>query len=103
MSLMQDRDAANTMPGAGNRSVVNEISSAEVEVFVFSPLEQQAEKQYRILVVEDDIALARVEANFLTAHNYTVMIASSGELAISRLKDFIPDLVVLDLELAGSL
>lgn len=100
---MPDRDAANTVPGAGNMSVVNEISVNEAQVFVFSPHEQQAEKQLRILVVEDDISLARLEANFLTAHNYTVMIVGNGELAITGLNEFVPDLVVLDLELAGAL
>jgi DNA-binding response OmpR family regulator len=103
MSIMKDRDAANIMPGVGDMSVVNEVSSAEVQVFVFSPAEQQEEKQYRILVVEDDLSLARIEANFLTAHNYTVMIVGNGELAISTLNDFVPDLVVLDLELPGLL
>lgn len=100
---MQDRDAANTVPGAGNMSVVNEISSDDVQVVMFTPLEEQEEKHYRILVVEDDMTLARLEANFLTAHNYTVMIVGNGELAISTLNDFVPDLVVLDLELPGLL
>ncbi len=103
---MEDKDAANTVPGAGNMSVVNEISSNDVEVFVLSPLkrrEEEPEKQYRILVVEDDVSLAHLEANFLTAHNYRVMVVGNGELAITTLNDFVPDLVVLDVELPGSL
>ncbi len=102
---MQDEDAANTMPGGGNMSVVNDISLEETRVFVNSPLKQpeQPKTSPRILVVEDDISLAHLEATFLAAHAYTVVIAGNGELAITTLNNFMPDLVVLDLELSGSM
>src|SRR5438067_1813512 len=106
MSVMKDRDAANTTPGGDNMSVVNEIVSNAGQVSANSSLEQPEEKaktQHRILVVEDDISLARLEAHVLAAHNYSVMIVSNGELAITALSDFTPDLVVLDLELPGLL
>lgn len=57
----------------------------------------------RILVVEDDPTLAAVEGEVLTAHGYTVITVHSGELAITTLRHFIPDLVVLDLELTGTI
>lgn len=57
----------------------------------------------RILVVEDDPTLAAVEGEVLTAHGYTVITVHSGELAITTLRHFIPDLVVLDLELTGNI
>ena len=102
---MQDKDAAKTTPGGGNMSVVNELSSDEAHVFANSLLNQQEKQKtrYRILVVEDDTSLAYVEASFLSAHDYTVVIASTGELAIAILSDLNPDLVVLDLELPDSL
>ena len=87
-------------------SVVNEIVSNAEQVSANPSLEQPKEKaktQHRILVVEDDISLARLEARVLAAHNYSVMIVSNGELAITALSDFTPDLVVLDLELSGVL
>jgi DNA-binding response OmpR family regulator len=99
---MQDEDAANTMPGGGNMSVVNDISLEETGVFVNSPL-KQPKTSPRILVVEDDLSLAHLEATFLAAHAYTVVIAGNGELAITTLNNFMPDLVVLDLELSGSM
>lgn len=102
---MQDRDAANTMPGGGNMSIVNELSVNGTRVFADSLPEQRGKPEIstRILVVEDDISLAHLEAHFLTAHNFTVVIASDGEVAVAALDNFKPDLVVLDLELAGSL
>ena len=102
---MQDKDAAKTTPGGNNMSVVNELSSDEAPVFAGSALNEQEKPKtrYRILVVEDDSSLARLEASFLSANDYTVVIASTGELAITTLSDFNPDLVVLDLELPGLL
>jgi len=102
---MQDRDAANTLPGGGSLSVVNELSVDEAQVFVISPLNQQEKPktQYRILIVEDDASLAHLQAHVLTAHDYTVVIAGTGELAVTALNNFTPDLVVLDLELPGLL
>jgi len=102
---MQDVDAANTMPGGGSMSIVNELSVNGTRVFADSLPEQHVKPEIsnRILVVEDDISLAHLEAHFLTAHNFTVVIASNGEVAIAALDNFKPDLVVLDLELAGSL
>ena len=102
---MQDRDAAETTPGGNQMSVVNELSSDNASVFVDSALNQQGKPktQYHILLVEDDSSLAHLEASFLSAHDYTVVIASTGELAITTFSDFNPDLVILDLELPGLL
>jgi Response regulators consisting of a CheY-like receiver domain and a winged-helix DNA-binding domain len=54
-----------------------------------------------ILVIEDDLTLAHLETEVLSAHGYTVMFEPSGERAISLLQRSLPDLVVLDLELIG--
>ncbi|HTI13714.1 MAG TPA: response regulator [Dictyobacter sp.] len=56
-----------------------------------------------VLVVEDDSTLAALEATFLRVHGYIVITVHSGELALSTLRRSPPDLVVLDLELAGSI
>jgi len=105
MSVMHDKDAANTTPGGDRVNGVNELSLEQAHVFVNSALKQQEKLKTRprILVVEDDPSLAQLIGNYLTAHEYTVVIASTGELAVTTLKDFIPDLVVLDLELSGTL
>jgi DNA-binding response OmpR family regulator len=105
MYVMQDKDAAYTTPGSGRMDGVNELSAEQAHIFIDSTLKQQEEtkKTPRILVVEDDPSLAQLIASILTTHEYTVAIAGTGELAVSTLDDFIPDLVVLDLELAGRL
>ena len=102
---MQDKDAANSTPGGGNMSVVNELSADEERVSKNSLLDQREKPktQYSILVVEDDSSLALLEGDFLAAYGYTVVIADSGERAVTTLNNFIPDLVVLDLELPGIL
>jgi CheY-like chemotaxis protein len=127
---MQGKDAAGTTLGGGRMNVVFELSPATLllagigaglrephgsrarrqleraHIFVDPELEQQQKKpkkQPRILIVEDDSSLAHLIASFLTAHEYMVAVASTGELAVSTLEVFFPDLVVLDLELSGSL
>lgn len=96
---MQDKNVANSAPEG------NELGVAEADVRTDSlPWQRkQSMTSYRILVVEDDTSLALVEANVLTAHNYTVVIASNAEQAIATLNQFVPDLVILDLELPGTL
>ena len=56
-----------------------------------------------ILIVEDDFALAHLEAGVLTAQGYSVVIVHNGELAVAKIRHTIPDLVLLDLELAGEI
>jgi DNA-binding response OmpR family regulator len=63
---------------------------------------EQPERKY-ILLVEDDQTLAALEASILTAHGYSVKVIHNGELAITEIQHAIPDLVVLDLELADSI
>ena len=58
---------------------------------------------YHILVVEDDSSLANLEAGILKAHGYMVAIASNGDMAITILEHNVPDLVLLDLDLSGTI
>lgn len=102
MSVKYTYNTANTLP-------VNGIVRLPGEIVVHEDLEKvQPEKTaeevlaLRILVVEDDPTLARLEAEILAAHGYTVVVVHSGELAIANLRHSVPDLVVLDLELTGN-
>jgi len=54
-----------------------------------------------VLVIEDDLSLARMAELNLTAEGYEVMRCSDGEMALSLLDKLIPDLVLLDLKLPG--
>ena len=102
---MQDKDAAKTLPGSGNMKVLPEAYLNDAQGFVLSTQKQPGETKpvQRILVVEDDVSLAYLEGEILTAHGFVVAIAGNGELAISALRQFIPDLVLLDLELSGAM
>jgi DNA-binding response OmpR family regulator len=55
----------------------------------------------RILVVEDDQALARVLADNLTFCGFEVSIVGDGNEAVARVRSFCPDLVLLDIMLPG--
>jgi len=51
----------------------------------------------KILFVEDDALIARVYSLKLAAEGFEVVIAEDGLVAVQRLREFKPDLVVLDL------
>lgn len=53
----------------------------------------------RILVVEDDATAADVLREALEADGHEVILAEEGKLALDRLGDVAPDLIVLDLNL----
>jgi DNA-binding response OmpR family regulator len=99
---MDDTDAANTTPVSGNMSLVKGKYIRVAASHVFTQAEKLSH-HHSILVVEDDPALAALEAGVLTAHGYAVVIVDTGERAVAALHNTLPDLVILDLELTGTL
>ena len=59
------------------------------------------ERPPRVLVVEDDDAIAQVLQRSLRMEGYEVRVAKDGELGLEQAHGFLPDLVVLDLGLPG--
>ena len=57
--------------------------------------------KYKVLVVEDDDDTAAIEAIALRKLNFEVEIVNHGDLAIPKMKEWKPEVVVLDLELPG--
>jgi DNA-binding response OmpR family regulator len=55
----------------------------------------------RVLIVEDDHALAKVLADNLRAEGYEVAHVADGDLALECVRSFVPELVVLDIALPG--
>src|SRR5262249_61719055 len=55
----------------------------------------------RILVVEDDVSLARVLCDNLVYEGFDVALAADGNRALKEHRTFNPDLVLLDLTLPG--
>lgn len=103
MPVMHDDDTAKILPVSGNMDALKKQTTDQEYGSDHLELEQSGEQSetHCILVVEDDPALASLEANILKSHGFTVVTVNSGELAITALSHAIPDLVVLDLELIG--
>ncbi|MDQ2758947.1 MAG: response regulator transcription factor [Actinomycetota bacterium] len=59
------------------------------------------ERPPRVLVVEDDEAIAQVLQRSLRMEGYEVKLAGDGEIALELAPAFLPDLVILDLGLPG--
>ena len=55
----------------------------------------------RVLIVEDDHALAKVLGDNLAAEGYEVEHVADGSLALEKVRSFVPELVVLDIALPG--
>jgi two-component system, OmpR family, alkaline phosphatase synthesis response regulator PhoP len=55
----------------------------------------------KILVVEDDRAIARLVRDYLEGAGFAVLLAGDGEAALQTARSTKPDLVVLDLGLPG--
>jgi DNA-binding response OmpR family regulator len=55
--------------------------------------------EVRVLLVEDDAALAQMYRVKLERDGYTVQVAGDGEEALSLLRDEVPDLIFLDVRL----
>jgi len=53
------------------------------------------------LIVEDDAQLSQIYAKTLQPH-FDTEIASHGDTALARLKEIVPTLVILDLNLPGA-
>jgi two-component system response regulator BaeR len=53
----------------------------------------------KILVVEDELAIAKHIAAFLKKDNYNVKLLHSGQFVTDTVKSFVPDLVILDVML----
>jgi len=55
----------------------------------------------KVLIVDDEVALANTLAQRLEMRHLTVRTAYDGEQALSKLRDDDPDVIVLDLSMPG--
>ncbi|NKB33326.1 MAG: response regulator [Pseudomonadales bacterium] len=58
-------------------------------------------KNGTILLVEDDESLAQWIIDYLTSHNYKIELVDRGERVSKSVREYSPDLVILDLMLPG--
>jgi DNA-binding response OmpR family regulator len=105
VSVIQVKDAADMLSDGNDMSIWNKSTLYGAQSLT-DPIHQQVREQgssRRILVVEDDSSLAHLEAEILMAHGYLVDIACNGEIAVTALEQELPDLVLLDLDLSGTI
>jgi DNA-binding response OmpR family regulator len=55
----------------------------------------------KVLIVEDEVPLAKVVASYLEREGFEVGLAHDGPSAVQQARDLSPDLIVLDLMLPG--
>src|SRR3954453_7387489 len=55
----------------------------------------------RVLVVDDDVTVASVVADYLHRHGHEAQVVGDGPSAVAAIRRDLPDLVVLDLMLPG--
>ncbi len=55
----------------------------------------------RVLVVDDDLALDTLYAEELGEEGYQVFVARSGDEALARIDEVLPDVVTLDVRMPG--
>jgi len=59
------------------------------------------EKAQRLFLVEDDVELASLIADYLRGYEFDVLVEHDGAMAVERILAESPDLVILDLMLPG--
>lgn len=55
----------------------------------------------RIMIIEDDLSIMRMVRDGLEFHGYAVECVSNGDTALTAIRSFAPDLILLDLMLPG--
>lgn len=58
--------------------------------------------QYKILIVEDDQDISEVIKQYLKKHGYLCQQLFTGGIAVKEVRDFFPDLIILDIQLPDS-
>jgi DNA-binding NtrC family response regulator len=59
-------------------------------------------KKYSILVVDDDKNICKmIEINLRKEKEYEVEVANSGEACLKAIREFVPDLILLDIQMPG--
>ena len=57
--------------------------------------------QFQALIIEDDVDLSEIFSEALQTAGYEVEVVNNGDLAMKRLSEIIPYVVILDLHLPG--
>jgi PAS domain S-box-containing protein len=95
-------EARSEGAGRGSEFTIRLPTSAQSPQPLICSAESKAESPYRILVVEDSVAAAKLLARVLKGiGNHEVQVAYEGETGLKIAAEFRPDLVLLDIGLPG--
>jgi DNA-binding response OmpR family regulator len=88
-------------PGAATDTAVHPARDRVHNNRMDSVAAPESNNSYRVLVVDDEAALAGVVANYLRRENFEVRLAHDGNGALTTARELDPDVVVLDIGLPG--
>ena len=91
------------MPSRSSSSSSPTSAQNRREAQQFDPdnMQTSSGQPYRVLIIEDDVELARLTAEYLEKRNIEVAIEHRGDEAIARVASEQPHLIVLDVMLPG--
>lgn len=69
----------------------------------YSIIKGMKEEKPKLLVVDDEESQADSIKNYFSRRDFVVLTAAKGEEALDIIRDFKPDLILLDMKLAGSM
>jgi two-component system chemotaxis response regulator CheY len=75
------------------------VTEGDDSTVLHPPPPEVANIEPLVLVVDDEPEVRRLTESLLTEHGYHVIVASHGKDAILRLREQVPDLIVLDLNM----
>jgi DNA-binding response OmpR family regulator len=67
----------------------------------YAALEEQPQTPRRVLVIDDNLDIARSLADYLAAAGHSVVTAADGEAGLALAQSFKPEAVILDIGLPG--
>jgi DNA-binding response OmpR family regulator len=62
----------------------------------------EKKQSFRVLLVEDDVRLAKLVVEYLEPHGFQVAVETQGDLAAAKILSDSPDVVLLDVNLPGT-
>ncbi len=95
-----------TIMGDGSVVLILDLSvliqltmSIDYDATVYEQIEEKVEKVFNVMVVDDSITVRKVTTRFLERNQMAVTTAKDGVDALAQLLDFIPDVMLLDVEM----
>ncbi|MDH5492072.1 MAG: response regulator [Myxococcales bacterium] len=93
--MLDEQAAIPTVTGGREAAALDEAFEAQVEA-IPEPVQKPREGPPIVLVVDDEDDIRRLLARVLSQKGYEVVEASRGSEALEKVRDHLPDLIVLD-------